>query len=78
MKIESCGVMPDVTRDPEDAKLKLEECGAVVFEPIDCTEEALAHLLKHFLANAFAPCLLALGYLKAVSTTSREFKQPIR
>ena len=39
MNIESCGVLPTVTRDPEDAQLQLEECGAVVFEPIDCTEE---------------------------------------
>ena len=48
MKIESCGVMPDVTRDPEDAMLKLEECGAVVFEPIDCTEEGTRAFAEAF------------------------------
>ena len=48
MRIESCGVMPDVTRDLEDAKLKLEECGAVVFEPIDCTEEGTRTFAEAF------------------------------
>ena len=38
MNFESCGVLPRVFNDLEQAKTELANSGAVIFEPIDCTE----------------------------------------
>ena len=38
MNFESCGVLPRVLNDLAAAKTELANSGAVIFEPIDCTE----------------------------------------
>ena len=38
MNFESCGVLPRITTDLKKAKEDLANCGAVIFEPIDCSE----------------------------------------
>ena len=38
MSFESCGVLPRIVTDLEDARKELQTMGAVIFEHIDCTE----------------------------------------
>ena len=38
MNFESCGVLPRILNDLEEAKAELADSGAVIFEPIACTE----------------------------------------
>ena len=56
MNFESCGVLPRVLNDLAAAKTELATSGAVIFEPIDCTEAGT----RAFAQELFMPDIACL------------------
>ena len=77
MNFESCGVLPRVLNDLAAAQTELENSGAVIFEPIDCTEAGTRALRKSCSAIACVRCQMAPGFLRVASTILLGFRQPI-
>ena len=56
MNFESCGVLPRVLNDLAAAKTEIATSGAVIFEPIDCTEAGT----RAFAQELFMPDIACL------------------
>ena len=56
MSFESCGVLPKIVSDLEEARAELQKCGAVIFDSIECTEAGT----RAFAETLFADTLRAL------------------